>query len=1047
MEARVQLLGPPAVHVRGGWLPLRPGRADAVVAYLARRGAPVRRSEVAALLWPAAAATQASSNLRQTVRTLTTRPLEPLLGRDRERLWLDASSDVSAFEDALRDGRWSDAATTYRGTFLDGFELDDADEFASWLASERSALAERWRHACLTLIDEAEQRGDHVGALELADRVLRADPLDELVLRRAIAAASGLGDRSGARRRFDAFRTLLEREVGVAPEPATLALVGLADAAIGERQPSPSREPATVPPLADVPGRAPHRASLAHMGRRIVGRADVLDALHERLVDGTERLVTLLAPGGMGKTAVAAAFMERAAAAFPDGFVHVSLEGVADHHGVVPAIADAARIRLDGSAPVVPQLVAALAPRRALLVLDAFERHVEAVDVLDALLRASGSVVRLLVTSRERLHHSWEGVVEVGPLATAGSEPTVAPEASEAAQLFLTVAGRRSEALSDDERALVERVAALLGGAPLALELAAAWTDVMPLDVLCRELERNWDLLSSDEVDRSDRHRDVVAMIRETWERLGADDRAAFARLSVLPGTIDRGVAAAVAGSGWRALRRLVDRALVRRVGDRLELHALLARFGRERADALGLSEAAWDAALEAWVERADAVSALAGGRYRPLAGDDLTQAVGAWRHAVARSNWRALAALIVPVMRGLDVSSRFDELRSSSSSTVEALEASSGAARDVALARLLAWRRAPDRATRRAQIDEALALAERHGDDVALAGALEVLLRHEPSGGDEAVFVRARAAFERSGDLVGLAALFNDRAFELALRGHDGASLRLAEEARIISRRLGDLHGEAAAIDDSLTVPLLHGDAETVRRGIAEARELFAHLRHSHLSIITLATESWLSSVIEDHERAESLAHAFIEANRAYVDDVSGFEATMLINHALRAGAFDDVLRYGETILFNSAGDERPSAFSSLAHLCIAPALVGLGLPHEALAHVRAVTELARTLDAPRIAAIGLVTCAHVAVAVAEEDLAVDLLRRGWRHPAFDRARRNEARDLVLATGRSLDALGPGPGEAPHDDTLHLVQALEAAIHRLDGVVNATRS
>jgi len=1001
MEARARLLGPPAVHVRGGWVSLKPGRADAVVAYLARRGAPVRRGEVAALLWPNSAAPQASNNLRQAVRTLSMRPLEPLLGRDRERLWFDASSDVATFEDALRDGRWGDAAATYRGTFLDGFELDDADEFASWLASERSALAERWRHACLTLIDEAEQRGDHAAALELADRVLRADPLDELAVRRAITAATGLGDRLGARRRLDAFRTLLERELGVEPEAATVAMLERAEGALGELQPSSSQQVATSPPIVDDPGHRLRMDAFAHAGRRIVGRVDVLAALHERLVTGTERLVTLLAPGGMGKTAVAAAFVDRAAATFPDGVVHVNLEGVADHDGVAPAVANAARIRLDGSAPMLPQLIANLAPRRALLVVDAFERHLEGVGVLDALLRASGSVVRLLVTSRERLRHTWESVVEVGPLGMADSDPSSGQVPSDAARLFLAVAGWRPEALSDDERTLVERIAMLLGGAPLALELAAAWTDVMPLDALSRELERSWELLSSDEVDRADRHRDVVAMIRETWERLGTDDRAAFARLAVLPGTLDRRVALEVAGTGWRGLRRLLERAVLRRVGDRLELHALLARFGRDRARELGLEDAAWDAALAAWHEHAAVEVDPTTGRYRPLEGDDLTQVAGVVRRALVRREWSAVADLAFPVLLGLLRASRVPERRSLVVDAIAALERGRGRERARALARWLPH--GPQREVRRARAayERALRMAEAVGDDRGVAQAHEALATLHEGVAGFAHRERAHAAYVRCGDDYGRASMCSGWSDQLAKLGFEDASLQRGHEALETFRRLGDLLGQARAVDAIATVDLIRGRTEPTRRLVAEARELFERSGARHMALITLATESWLCATIGDH-------------------------AT--------------VLHHIPTMLAGTGAPERVATFGQMGYECLVQAHVGLGDLPSALRDATHLVEQTAALGAPAPAARCLSNIGQLAEALGEFELARELLTEAWHHPVLWFANQAETR-------AALERLGVDPGppcSGPLPDTSAVTARLAAAVERLRGATSS---
>jgi hypothetical protein len=211
--------------------------------------------------------------------------------------------------------------------------------------------------------------------------------------------------------------------------------------------------------------------------------------------------------------------------------------------------------------------------------------------------------------------------------------------------------------------AAVERIARALGGHPLAIELAAAWVDVLGLDQLEEQLQRSWAPLRSDEMGRAPWQRDVQATIEEAWQHLDPVDRAAWARLALLPGSIDRGVATSIAGVGWRGLRRLLDRAVLRHHDDRFELHALLARFGRERAAATGLEDAAWAGALAVWrVRIAHELDPRSGHRLR-LHPHDLEQALGAWRWALARGEMDAIADMSLGLFRALEAGLRDREI------------------------------------------------------------------------------------------------------------------------------------------------------------------------------------------------------------------------------------------------------------------------------------------------------------------------------------------------------------------------------------------------
>jgi DNA-binding SARP family transcriptional activator len=220
----VRILGPPAVCVAGAWLPLRSTKPHALFAYLAYRDAPVRRAEMATLMWPDADPEHAQCDVRQALSNLCRGPFGAFIGRDRTGVWLCGECDVHAFRAAVAEGRWGDAFALHAGPLLLGFEIDDADEFSAWLASERSVVAGDWRRVCRALGREAVEAGCHDDAQRYADLLVAADPVDERAVREAMKAAMAAGDRLGARRRFEELSARLEAEFGLAPEPTTWAV-------------------------------------------------------------------------------------------------------------------------------------------------------------------------------------------------------------------------------------------------------------------------------------------------------------------------------------------------------------------------------------------------------------------------------------------------------------------------------------------------------------------------------------------------------------------------------------------------------------------------------------------------------------------------------------------------------------------------------------------------------------------------------------------------------------------------------------------------------
>ena len=635
MDVVLRLLGPPAVVVDGRWDALPCALPEAAFVYLAGCGGRTRRAKLAALLWPDADERRAHASLRQTIRTFASRPWGAHLQRDRFSAWVTVASDLVAFDCAVEEGRWAEAHARYAGPFLDGFELERSGEFGAWVESERAAAATRWRRATWAWLEEtraAARWHDVVGA---CDRLLAADPLDERALRWALEATAAVGDLHAVERRYRSFREELGDEVGLEPEAETEALAAdlLGDGC--RRQAGDGRRP---PVARDARSAGAGRLALgAGFGpRRPIGRDADLEALMGLVLADAGRLVTLLAPGGMGKTTLAAAAVEALRPAYGDAVAAVALDRVYGPDAVAHAIGRATGVSLDASVGFAAQLVAGLHGRRLLLWLDGFEPHLDQADLLAELVaRCPG--LDLLVTSRARLGLAAETVVAVGPLATTDEDGGASdPHAlSPSAQLFLTaaarVAGRGSTGHLEPDR--VERVCRLLGGHPLAIELVAAWTAVMPLAVLEDRVEHLWELLRA--AAPGGRSADLEGVLWETWERLATPEREGWARLAVLPGTIERTLAAEISG-GWTALRRLSDRAVVGVQEGRIGMHALLARFGRERAGELGLVEPAWALALPVWCERLEAEIDPASGRRVQLHPHDLDQAVGAWGHAVA---------------------------------------------------------------------------------------------------------------------------------------------------------------------------------------------------------------------------------------------------------------------------------------------------------------------------------------------------------------------------------------------------------------------------
>ncbi len=350
-----------------------------------------------------------------------------------------------------------------------------------------------------------------------------------------------------------------------------------------------ARLPPEAQPARPSPAAAP-RPNLPAFGTALIGRGAETRQLVEMLQERGCRLVTVVGPGGIGKTRLALSVAAELAGRLADGAVFVSLAPIESARHVPAAILAALGGSNPGSVDPWPQLLAALAPRQLVLVLDGFEHLLSGAADATLLVKAvldCAPEVQLVVTSRERLRVGGEHVVELAGLSlpTAGS-PT---EHSEAVLLFLERARQvvGDFVLTPQNAAAVTRLCQLVEGLPLAIELAAAWVRALTPAEIADEITRSADFLALADRDMPARHRNMRAVFDHSWALLSAAERSVLAQLSVFRGGCSRDAAEAVAGATLPLLAGLIDKSLVRRTQTetraRYDLHELVQQYAAAR--------------------------------------------------------------------------------------------------------------------------------------------------------------------------------------------------------------------------------------------------------------------------------------------------------------------------------------------------------------------------------------------------------------------------------------------------------------------------------
>jgi predicted ATPase/DNA-binding SARP family transcriptional activator len=499
---------------------------------------------------------------------------------------------------------------TWRGPALGEFDATPA------LAAEAVRL-EELRLTLLDLLLDARLRSEPAAAVvDLASRAAAEQPLRETtraLLVRALAGSSRAADALEVARDF---RRHLDEETGLVP---TAAFEDLERAvAAGELGPVPAADehPAKVAPSPATGSVRPMvpRHGLPTPLTPVLGRDDDLGRLLPLLQ--VERCLTLVGPGGVGKTRLAYELATRAESGrglAPDGVVVVELAQVQDPRATGFVLAELLGVRGDD---LVAAAVDHLADRRALVVLDNCEHVVDAVRSLVRRLLGAAPQVHVLATSREPLGVPGEWVHRLSPLPVPPpGDPGAA--GSPAVRLFRDRASRATGGAllvnGPESDAALERVAEVcrhLDGLPLALELAAAWLPAVGLAGLRDRLDHRLDIGPSRSVG-DDRHGTLRRTIAWSYDLLTADEQRLFRHLCVVPDRFEVELAEHIAATvevgdhPSAAVSRLVDCSMVVAdpTAERPAVRVLesLRAYGLERLEAHGETDAA-EQTLCTWV-------------------------------------------------------------------------------------------------------------------------------------------------------------------------------------------------------------------------------------------------------------------------------------------------------------------------------------------------------------------------------------------------------------------------------------------------------------
>lgn len=918
-------------------------KVRALLVYLAVEASRLHsRDTLAGLLWPdqpdrAARRnlSQALFNLRQVIRDDKADPpfLQITPGtiqfNPNSDHWLDVAvftAHVTAAEahaqtwDEPNIRQMEQAVELYRGEFLMGFFVDESVPFAEWATLRRERFHQQVLGALYRLSQHYEQHRDYERACHHARRQVELEPWREEAHQQLMRLLARCGQRSAALQQYETCRRTLAEELGIEPSEDTTRLYRRIKlvSKLGAHNLPPQITP-------------------------FVGRKTELHELGERLVNPACRLLTLVGPGGIGKTRLAIQAAHENRFAFLHGVCFVSLASVLSTEFLVPTMAHALQIRLEGQTDPRQQLLDALRGREMLLVLDNLEHLIEdSADLLAEILQAAPDV-KLLVTSRERLNLYGETVFDVGGLNIPEEAESKNAASYSAVELFLQSADRAQAGFAPNGELIdIVRICRLVDGMPLGIELAASWVRTLSCQEIAAAIEQDLTFLSTSVRGIPSRHRSMQAAFDHSWKRLAAEEQRIFRKLSVFRGGFSREAATHVTGASPLNLSTLLDKSFLNQTAaGRYSLHELMRQYA---ADKLAQDPQEARATRD---EHGRYYTRFMNGEFERFQAGQQRQALDAmeaemdnvrvaWQWAIDQGQHECLSRL----MKGLYLFCFVRNVREGDvlfGKAVAALEniiAGQPVAKEEALCLLgqLLWRWGhfvrtthPTDEKTEALLQRSVALLRSNTDREELAQALHGLGRFLEAGGR---YAEARRIFKESIDIG--RRLPDPRYLAQALTGLTTIARsadellqakQLVQEGLAIHRKLGDWRGIAYSLSALSGVAYYLGEQAEAKRLCLETKSILEDLGDAAMATVMLSNAGHVCLELGEYDMA---AQYLKEALQRSVALHQG-RFTMNILHGLADLAFREghYLRAYELATFVSGTPMTyPSTLEDAQHL-----------------------------------------------------------------------------------------------------------------------------
>ncbi len=1026
----IQLFGTFQVTLKGSRVTdFATDKARALLAYLVVEAEKVHRRDVlAGLLWPDQPQRKARQNLRQALSYLR-RALNdqhedepPFLLSTRETLQFnvacDYELDVAVFTSLYeacqqhrhrRLGacrpclqRLEAMVDLYQGGFLEQFSLADSASFEEWALLKREWFHLHVVEALSVLARYYERLGNLAQARAYIRQQVILEPWREEAHRYLIRLLALDGQRSAALAQYETCCQVLQETLGVDPTNETQMLCqSIRDAA----------------PMTSV---APHHI-LPVPPTSFVGRKAELTELANDLINPDCRLITLVGPGGVGKTRLALQVAEEHIGTFAHGVYFVPLSTIQEREFIVPLIAETLRLAFLEPKNFEAQLINYLREKEILLVLDNMDHVLEASDLLVSIIQRAPSVM-LLVTSRERLNLREEWVYTVEGLTYALEDLTEAAEL-DAVCLFEQHARqlKRHFALSEQLDSVLH-ICRLVEGMPLGIELAASWAVERSCLEIAREIEHNLDGLTTALRNVPERHRSIRASFEHSWRLLSPTDGATFAKLAIFRGGFTLDAAREVMGTNAKVLQRLVHKSLLRfGASDRYHIHQLLQQYAAEKlpqdspeVKSLRRQHAEYYATFlyerASMLKGVDQVLALQEIR----AEIENVRAACFWALDVISSGWPTATALRT-LQRSLEslyhfylLSGWYQEGIAILRRVVDVLEAYtvSEPGAQLFLSKVLAYLGKcfetidPDEA--QCLFERSVAIFERLGGRCEVALPMQGLgyIAHVKGHYEQAkqYFQTSLEAYRQAKDTWGEANVLSSLCLVLRRQGQFENALKAGNQSLVLRREISDLRGIASSLHNLGLVHSMQGNYEVAKEMFTDSLERSRQIEHK--TGISNAFNGLCQAMygLGDIKAAERMARESLSLYRDLGDRWG--VAISLNNLGYLSMELGDCLRAKHLYQEGLAIYRQMGIKSGMANLLsnLGEACYHLGEYAEAKQNLHTALEIARSIGAMPIALEILIRLAPLFAQAEQTARGLELLMIAMQHPALIKTAKDKA-------------------------------------------------